>query len=276
MSVEHVKQQATEIWSNIQYEVDGGIGTRAHIGMVVICNDQTLSHEARAMLTIPGIALYESRIGRGSSPEQRKKPLSIGLLEETFDGLDEAIQQINTMRRSDVVALGCTSAAMVIGPQELERRVRNVHPEARVTDPFAAILSALRALGSARVGFVSPYPRQIAEKMIRGIETAGVKVPIAATFHNATGLVRNEAPFISPVSISNAVRQVSDSADLDTVVIACTQMRAAAIINELEHQTGKLIISSNQAICWHALRLAECRDVIGGWGRLFERDLQQS
>lgn len=275
MSVEHANETSAS-WSNIEYEVDGGIGTRAHIGMVVICNDQTLPLEARAMLTIPGIALYESRIGRASSPEERKKPLSIGLLEETFDGLDVAIEQINTMRPSDVVALGCTSAAMVIGPQELERRVRIVHPKARVTDPFTAILSALRALRSSRVGFVSPYPRDVAEKMVRGIETAGLEVPIAASFHNASGVVKNDAPFISPASISKAVRQVSTSVDVDTVVIACTQMRAAAIIGELEHQTGKTIISSNQAMCWHALRLAGCRDVIAGWGRLFERDLPES
>ncbi|UPK34494.1 hypothetical protein IVB18_41495 [Bradyrhizobium sp. 186] len=273
MLLKHAKDTA-EIWSNLQYEVDGGIGTRAHIGMVVICNDQTLSHEARAMLTIPGVALYESRIGR-ASPEHRKKPLSVGLLEETFDGLDDALQQINTMRPSDVVALGCTSGAMVVGPQELERLVRNVHPHARVTDPFTAILSALRALGSSRVGFVSPYPREVAEKMIRGMETTGVQVPIAAAFHNPHGLVRLEAPFISPLSISKAVRQVIDSVEVDTVVIACTQIRAAEIIDELEHQTGKTIISSNQAMCWHALRLAKCCDLIRGWGRLFQTELQE-
>lgn len=112
-----------KLWSNIQYDVDRGIGTRAHNGMLVFDNDQTLSHEARAMLTIPGVALYESRI----ASDERGQSLSVNLLKSSFDG---ALQQINTRRSSDVVALGCTSAEMVIGQQALERRVRNVHPGA--------------------------------------------------------------------------------------------------------------------------------------------------
>lgn len=259
------------VWSNIQYQVDGGIGHQAHIGMVVIDTDQTLSYEARAMLSVPGIALYESRIS--SSSGRRNEQLSADLLGGTFREIDGALRQINSKRPSDVVALGCTSAAMVIGQQELERRVRNVFPRARVTDPFTGIVSALRALGSARIGFVSPYPRDLAEKMIDGIELMGVQVPAVGEFHNETGFIRDDAPFISPASISAAVHQVISIADIDAVVIACTQMRAAAAIDELEKQTGKAIISSNQALCWHALRLAACRDAVPGWGRLFQTDL---
>ncbi|WP_429464337.1 hypothetical protein [Paraburkholderia sp. JPY465] len=58
-------------------------------------------------------------------------------------------------------------------------------------------------------------------------------------------------------------------ADADTIVVACTQMRAAHVIDALERETGKRIISSNQALCWHALRLAECDDDVPGWGQLF-------
>lgn len=260
----------SNLWSSMPYEVDDGIGHRAHIGMVVISNDQTLSYEARAMLAIPGVALYESRI---PSTRGRNEDVTFGGLTGLFDSIDGALKLINEMRPSDVIALGCTSAALVIGPNELERRVRIVHPQAKVTDPFTGILAALRSLGSARVGFVSPYPRDVAEKMVRGMETVGLKVPTLVRFDNDSGFVADEAPFISPVSISNAVRHAIRSADVDTVVVACTQMRAAAIIGDLEKQTGKAIISSNQALCWHALRLAGCRDVVDGWGRLFEREL---
>ncbi|RWD79551.1 MAG: Asp/Glu/hydantoin racemase [Mesorhizobium sp.] len=257
-------------WSSAAYEVDAGIGSRAHIGMVVFDCDQTLSHEARAMLAIAGVALYESRI---SSHDDSNQPLTSGALADDFVGLDEAVRQINATRPSNVVALGCTSAAMVIGPDELERRVRSVHPQAHVTDPFTAILAALRVLNSVRVGFVSPYPAEIAEDMVNRIETAGIWVPTVSTFHNQGGFVRGDAPFISPASIAAAVHRIVEREDIDTVVIACTQMRAAATIDELERQTGKAVISSNQALCWHALRLAKVSDVVLGWGRLFEADL---
>ena len=80
------------------------------------------------------------------------------------------------------------------------------------------------------------------------------------------------APFVSPQSIARAVRQLVEGAEIDTVVIARTQMRAAAIIEQLEQETGKTIISSNQAMCWHALRLAGCAVTVSRWGRLFRID----
>ncbi|AFT90354.1 maleate cis-trans isomerase family protein [Paraburkholderia phenoliruptrix] len=250
---------------DLEYQLDQGIGYKAHIGMVVLDCDQTLSYEARAMLTLPGVALYESRIDSG---DRGKQPLTADLLREVFNGLDLGIAQINSRRPSDVVALGCTSAAMVIGTGELERRVRNVHPNAAVTDPFKAILAALATLGSSKVGYISPYPDEVAGKMVKQIEDAGYPVPVQATFHRGS-FVKEDAPYVSPESIASGVSRLVGIADVDTVVISCTQMRAASVIDDLERRTGKAIITSNQALCWHALRLAGYTDPVGGWGRLF-------
>ncbi|PRX19622.1 maleate isomerase [Paraburkholderia sp. BL18I3N2] len=254
-------------WTAIPYRTDAGFGARAQIGMVVIDCDQTLSHEARAMLAIPGVALFESRIS--SSPDEESQPISEDLLADTFDGIEVALRQINSRLASDVVALGCTSAAVVIGPENLKRCVRAIHPKAEVTDPFTGILSGLRALGSARVGFISPYPKEVANIAIEKIEEAGFQVSAVGEFDNGHGTVRDDAPFISPDSIADAVRQIVRSSDVDTIVISCTQMRAATIIEDLETETGKAIVTSNQALCWHALRLSGCEDLVPGWGRLF-------
>ncbi|WP_411431441.1 hypothetical protein [Sinorhizobium meliloti] len=50
-------------------------------------------------------------------------------------------------------------------------------------------------------------------------------------------------------------------------------MRAAGVIAELEKEIGKTIITSNQALCWHALRLSGCQHIVPGRGRLFEATL---
>ncbi|RWA51870.1 hypothetical protein AU476_20105 [Cupriavidus sp. UYMSc13B] len=61
--------------------------------------------------------------------------------------------------------------------------------------------------------------------MALDIEASGVVVPTIASFKNETGVI-------------------------DTIVIACTPMRAAELIDKLEKRTGKTIISSNQSLCW--------------------------
>ncbi|MER8434824.1 MULTISPECIES: hypothetical protein [Mesorhizobium] len=257
-------------WTDLDFELDAGFGSRAHIGMVVISNDQTLSREARAMLDLPGVALYESRV---LAARQKNKAVTMEVLRKQADDIDLAVRQINNLRPSDVVALGCTSAAMIIGPDELRRHIQNVHPNALVTDPFTGIVAALRALGSQRIAYVSPYPRDIAERMITGIEATGGEVVVAGAFHNANGNIGDEAPFISPASIELAATRVINGADVDTLVIACTQMRAASVIDSIEKQTAKHLITSNQALCWHALRLAGCSDAVPGWGQLFQTGL---
>ena len=248
------------------YEVDAGIGARSRIGMVVTSNDQTLSYEARAMLTLPGVALYESRL---QSTRARNRPIAFDDLGRLADQLDGALTQINSLRSSEVIALGCTSAAMVIGAVELERRILAVHPGARTTDPYTALQAALRALASRQVGFLSPYPPDVAAAMIGRMEAAGFAIPVAAVFHNETGMAGDDSPFVSAASIRAAVREIAAAARVDTVVIACTQMRAAAIIAALEQEIGIRVVSSNQALCWHALRLAGCDDLLPQWGELF-------
>ncbi|WP_083633057.1 aspartate/glutamate racemase family protein [Bradyrhizobium sp. NAS96.2] len=259
-----------EKWLSVPYQLDSGFGVRAHIGMVVISNDQTLSHEAREMLRIPGVALYESRI---SSSRRRGQTVSTEILARQADQIDGAVRQINEMRPSDVIALGCTSASMVIGQDELQRRIRSVHPKALVTDPFTGIKAALRSLRASHVAFVSPYPREVALQMVRAIESTGTKVTSICTFCNETGFIADEAPFISPESIVKAVQIAAARADADVIVVACTQMRAAAILTRAEQETGKRVISSNQALCWHALRLAGCEDTLEGWGSLFQKPI---
>ena len=43
-------------------ELDGGLAARAAIGLVVLATDQTMEHEYRALLRLPGVAFYEARV----------------------------------------------------------------------------------------------------------------------------------------------------------------------------------------------------------------------
>ena len=43
-------------------ELDEGIASRAAIGLVVLATDHTMEHEFRALLRLPGVAVYKSRV----------------------------------------------------------------------------------------------------------------------------------------------------------------------------------------------------------------------
>jgi len=54
----------------------------------------------------------------------------------------------------------------------------------------------------------------------------------------------------------------------DVYFASCANIRAIEVIEELETRLGRPVVTSNQLVIWHALRLAGIDDVIPGLGRL--------
>jgi maleate isomerase len=96
------------------------------------------------------------------------------------------------------------------------------------------------------------------------IEARGVRVPVFGSFNHEDD---NEVARIDGASLSAAVEQLG-AQDVDAVFVSCTSVRIAHLIAGLEAKLGKPVISSNQAMAWHALRLAGIGDALPGWGRL--------
>jgi maleate isomerase len=50
-------------------------------------------------------------------------------------------------------------------------------------------------------------------------------------------------------------------------------LRAVGVIQALEEDLGIPVLTANQVLLWHLLRLAGTHAPVAGYGRLFERDL---
>jgi maleate isomerase len=57
--------------------------------------------------------------------------------------------------------------------------------------------------------------------------------------------------------------------DADAYFLSCTTIRATPVISMLERDLGKPVVTSNQAMAWHALRAGGVRDHVAGFGALF-------
>jgi maleate cis-trans isomerase len=72
-----------------------------------------------------------------------------------------------------------------------------------------------------------------------------------------------------PEEAYNLALSVTDTRN-EAIFISCTNFRAIEIIQPLEDETGKPVISSNQATLWYALQVLGIEDAIKGYGRLFD------
>src|SRR6185436_9142403 len=57
----------------------------------------------------------------------------------------------------------------------------------------------------------------------------------------------------------------------DGLVMTCLNTRSHTVIDRLEQELGKPVVTSTQATLWHALRLAGIAGPVAGYGRLLER-----
>ena len=243
----------------IPFEMDAGIGARARIGIIVLATDHTIESEFRQIVTMPGVAFYESRI-----------PNSPTINPKTLQAMESHISDHAALILPgipfDVMAYGCTSASMVIGEERIFEQIRAARPEAIPTTPITAAFAAFRALGLKRIGVLTPYRDDINRFMRDYIQDRGFDVPIFGSFNEDDD---NRAARITTTSIRDAVLEIGRRDEIDGVFLSCTSLRLTNVVEEIEQELGKPVTSSNHAIIWHSLRLGKVNDDIDGYGALY-------
>ena len=249
--------------AGIPFDVDGGIAERATIGVIVLATDQTVEHEFRLVMDLPGVAFYEARIFNDATITPDTLRAMEGRIAETA-GL------ILPGMPLDVVAYGCTSASMVIGEERVFELVNKARPEAKVTTPITGAFAAFRAFGARRIGVLTPYRDDINRFMRDYIESKGFEVPVFGSFNEEND---HKVARIAPASIREALLRIGRHDAVDAVFVSCTSLRLAGVAAEVEAELGKPVTSSNHAMAWHCLRLAGVGDRVPRFGRLYELGL---
>ena len=245
----------------LDFEVDQGIGYKANLGLIVLQTDETIEPEMRQLTASDGVALYHSRIPSGAevTPET---------LRAMQDEIGRSVSLLPTAVDFDVIGYGCTSAASVIGEDAVEALVQTVRPGAKVTNPITATKAALTALGAKRVAFVSPYIAEVSASLRNTLTQGGFEIVSAGTFNESSDSV---VARMTEASILAAIIKLGQQTPCDAVFVSCTNLRVANVIERAEAVLGVPVISSNQAMAWHMLRLAGVNDARQDVGVLFEK-----
>ena len=242
---------------DLSYELGPELGHRAAIGLIVLAPDSTIEHEYRAILPLDGVALYINRI---PFPNEVTPETLAAMEGELIDGA----ALIHPGRRLDVLAYGCTSGTIVIGEDKVFSKLRQVRPGIECTSPMTAGVAGCKALGAKSLALITPYTRDINEMFRDFVEERGVRVPVLATFNNADD---EEVARIDQASIRNAILEVG-RVEVDAVFVSCSSLYVSPVIEECEAALGKPVMSSDQAMAWHSMRLAGLDDKVPGFGRL--------
>ena len=245
---------------DLPHEIDGGVGSRAKIGLIVLANDHTVEYELNRIFPGPDVAMYATRI----ESSVIISPKNLADMEGRIAGAAALILPGVDL---SVVAFGCTSASIVIGEERVFEIIRSVHPAAACTTPITAAMAAFEALDVRRLGVVTPYRADVNEMLRKAVQERGLEVNRFGSFNEEDD---NVAGRITVESIRRDVLEFGRRDDVDGVFVSCTNLRLIGAIAELEAELGKPVVSSNLALAWHGLRLAAVDKPIRGMGRLLE------
>ncbi len=233
-------------------------GDRARIGMLLPSVNQAAEPQITASLP-KGVSLHTTRLRLRSSREEDVRDM-VADLEIGADLLADA--------DVDLIVFHCTAASMFAPgfDDEILERIHGATNRA-ATSTSKACLAAFRTLQAERITLTTPYIQETNDREVGYLEANGIRVL------SETGMgIAGDAAAMLAVAPEEWHRRVKaqDEAASDAAFISCTAVRAIEAIEPIEKDIGKPVITSNQAMLWHALRTLNINHRAPGFGRLME------
>lgn len=153
----------------------------------------------------------------------------------------------------DVIIFPATAPSSRNGPgydQELIKRISAASGKPATT-ASTALLEALQVLAVKRIALGAPWSASVNRTVAAFLEANGVEV----LAQEALGFVRNlEIGLLDPQTALDVGRRV-DRPEADAVMLACGNWTTFAIIDQLERDLGKPVLTTNQVSLWHAFKI---------------------
>jgi maleate isomerase len=247
------------------------MGWRARIGLVY--PDDSDADDEYAAMVPPGVSVH---VARNTAPWDGDVIASV--LRQRSDGLVDAAARSLEPVRPDAIAYACSSGSFAGGPSYHLQIVEDLERILGVpaTTGTTACDVALRTLGARDLSVVTPYESTRNDILIAVLEAQGYRVQALESFDAHGALPEFQRIGLGLVDVLNPdvayrLGRRADRPGSDAVLIACTSFRTRPMIEPLEADLGKPVVTANQAVMWHALRLAGVAAPLDGLGVLFRQ-----
>jgi maleate isomerase len=231
----------------------------ARVGCIIPSSNRMVEQEMSAAFPA-GVQPHVTRL-RMTGPSR-------GPLAAVLPGIEEATRAL-TDARCEVVAFHCTANSMQEGRDGEERILAAMRAAGapHATTTATAIRRAFDALAARRVVLVTPYDQRTTDHEAEFLREAGYQVLHAVGF----ALNGSDAYCATPPTFWRDRVLEAARPDADVYLVSCANISVFSMVEELERQLGRPIVTSNQAVVWDCVRQLGWPDRGGCPGRLFER-----
>ena len=236
------------------------IGWRARLGFLLPPGNPTVEPEMIA-LAPEGVSVHFHRMAvygvPGSLQDQDERTRTM------IDHIGGSIELL-AMVKPSVVVVAHTATSYYLGRQgeaDLLGRLRKA-TGTRVVTAFGSVVEALQRLKVRRLALGTPYSAETTLQGKTHLEAHGFEVVNFANLQGVTNI------YDETHERAYGLARMVDREDAEAVFLSGTGMPTLPVLELLEQDLGKPVISSASAMMWQALRLAGVCQLIPGYGRL--------
>jgi maleate isomerase len=251
-----------------------GWGFRARLG-ILVPHAAIGSESELAAMAPAGVSIHAARVPLGAmraggvmDPTIALEPVRAFAEPPVIDDAAELLAAAPL----HAIGVAFTSSSYVRGPRDDDRLRRRLQERTRgipVAITAASAVQALRAVAARRVALVDPpwFSPELTALGVAYFASHGFDVVDAAP-----AALPSEQRAIHPGHLFEWVRERVPAA-AETVFIGGNGLRAVGVIAALEEDLRIPVLTANQTLFWHLLRLAGTRVAVNGYGRLFDQEL---
>jgi maleate isomerase len=227
----------------------------AKVGLILPSVNTTTEPEF-AWIAPPGISFHAARVFMNVTTPEALRAMNAEV---------RRAAELLTTLSPDVVAYACTAGSFVDGPDATAALLAEMHEivGCPVVATSAAMITAMRRLGVTRMALATPYPQDVTDCERRFFVAGGFDVLSCACLGRSGADVR-------PTTfdeITALVRRV-DRPDAQAIFVSCTDLRVLELVDMLEEELRKPVLTSNQVTLWAILEALRRRGTVCGHGRL--------
>ncbi|MDP6109928.1 MAG: hypothetical protein QGF71_07615 [Rhodospirillales bacterium] len=233
-------------------------GWRAKFGVIIPTENTITEPEFNAMKP-EGVTVHFTRMPIHFHPEEDE-------FKSLLEDLDIRLVELRACA-VNVVAYNCTVGSMACPADILIGKLKDASG-AKAVSTTCSVMEAFEALGVNRIALATPYSTQINAHEIEYFSGRGIEVAASV------GMDFDEGPDIGLKFAAVTAGQIcdhvrsADRSEAQAIFISCANFGSASIVQMLEEELGKPVITSNIATFWAGLRAAGIEDSISGYGRL--------